>query len=250
MTVAIVQARMGSTRLPGKVLADLAGRPVLARVIERTRRAQRVDAVVVATTDDPADDPIAALCYQLDVACFRGSEHDVLDRYYQAARYHHADAIVRITADCPLIDPQVIDRVITAFVAGKYDYMANINPPTYPDGLDTEICSFAALERSWLAAKLRSEREHVTLYIRNHPELFRSGNVVHDHDLSNLRWVVDEPRDLGFVRAIYAALDTISFDMAQVLKLLDQQPELIGLNNGILRNEGLIKSLQQDGAVR
>jgi spore coat polysaccharide biosynthesis protein SpsF (cytidylyltransferase family) len=164
--VAIIQARMGSSRLPGKTIADVAGRPLLLHVVERTQRARRVDKVVVATTDRSSDDPIADLCQREGIQCFRGSEDDVLDRFYRTAQAHGADVVVRITADCPLIDAAVIDKVIARFQAGDCDYVSNILRYTYPDGLDTEVFSFAALERAWREAKKPSEREHVTPYLR------------------------------------------------------------------------------------
>jgi spore coat polysaccharide biosynthesis protein SpsF len=147
--VALIQARMGSSRFPGKVLQDLAGRPMLWHVVNRVRKAEKVDKVVVATTDRDVDDPVARFCAQEDVACFRGDEQDVLDRFYQAAKANHADVVVRITADCPLIDGAVIDKVLERFQRGDCDYACNIIRYTYPDGLDAEVCSFAALERAW-----------------------------------------------------------------------------------------------------
>lgn len=224
MLTAIVQARMGSRRLPGKVLAPIAGKPQLQRVIERVRRADI--AVVVATTETAIDDPVADLCAALDVPTVRGSEHDVLDRYRLAALRFGADPVVRITADCPLIDPAVLRGVIHAYERGGYDYVANINPPTYPDGLDVEVFSFAALEQAWAMAELPAEREHVTLFVRNHPERFRIGNVTNEHDLSSLRWVVDEPHDLAFVRAVYAHFGETAFGMADLLNVIEHYPEL------------------------
>jgi len=148
VNVALIQARMGSSRFPGKVLEDLSGRPMLWHVVHRVRGAGRVERVVVATTDRAVDDPIARFCAQENIACFRGDEQDVLDRFYQAARADHADVVVRITADCPLIDPEVIDKVVERFQRGDCDYVSNAIRYTYPDGLDTEVFSFAALERA------------------------------------------------------------------------------------------------------
>jgi spore coat polysaccharide biosynthesis protein SpsF (cytidylyltransferase family) len=249
MIVAIIQARMASSRLPGKVLAEVAGKPVLQRVLERVQQSQLIDRVVVATSSQPENAPLEELCHQLEVPCFRGSEDDVLDRFYCAAQQHGASSVVRITADCPLIDPRIIDIVIGAYTEGNqaYDYVCNIDPPTYPDGLDTEVFSFAALEQAWRDADLRSEREHVTLYIRRHPAQFSMLNIAHSHDLSSLRWVVDEPHDLKFVQAVYAHLDDASSGMADVLRVLSEHPELANVNAGILRNEGLLKSLKEDG---
>ena len=217
--VAVVQARMGSTRLPGKVLADVEGRPLLARVVERARRAARLVDVVVATTTHVEDDAVEALCGALGVRCVRGSERDVLDRYRQAARAAGAAQVARITADCPLLDPAVVDRVIATYEAGEYEYVSNVEPPTWPDGLDVEVLSRETLERVWRMATLPSEREHVTLHVRSHRDRFRVANVENDVDLSALRWTVDESTDLAFVRRVYARLGDAPFGTEQVLAL-------------------------------
>jgi spore coat polysaccharide biosynthesis protein SpsF (cytidylyltransferase family) len=248
--VAIVQARVGSTRLPGKVLADLAGRPMLLRVLDRAGQARRVDQVVVATSVAAADDAIEGLCRREGIGCFRGSEDDVLARYAGAADAFAAGTVVRITADCPLLDPAVVDAVIDAFLAAKADYASNIAPPTFPDGLDTEVLSREALERAHREARLRSEREHVTLYIRNHPELFRSVNVASPEDLSHWRWTVDEPADLELAREIYRRLGSGPFGLAEVREILTAAPEIALANRAIARNEGLAKSLREDRPVR
>lgn len=250
--VAMIQARMGATRLPGKVLADITGHPMLWHVVNRVRKAQFVDQVVVATSIESADDAIANFCAQNGIECFRGSEIDVLDRYYQAARRFDAEVVVRITADCPLIDPQVIDKVVSAYLEGEYDYVTNTLRYTYPDGLDTEVLSFAALEKAWLEAHLPAEREHVTPYIRTSGQ-FRLYNIENEVDLSarNLRWTVDEPADLEFVRAVYARLggSEQSFGLADVLHLLDKEPCLIEINKEIVRNEGYYKSLASEAPM-
>ncbi len=254
MRAAIVQARMGSSRLPGKVLAPLEGgrggtvKPVLERVVERLQRVKGLDTVIVATSDSVADEAVAVHCARLGVSCFRGSESDVLDRFHGAAREAGAEVLVRITADCPLLDPEVVERVLREFLEGAdVDYASNINPPTYPDGLDCEVFSFEALQRAWSEARLRSEREHVTLYIRQHPELFRMRNVRHDRDLSAMRWVVDEQADLDFVRSVFAHFGDAAFGLDDVLGFLDTRPELSGINAAFTRDEGLKKSLLEDG---
>ena len=247
---AIVQARMGSKRLPGKVLSMIQGRTMLERVVERARRAERVSRVVVATSEAPEDDAIASVCRESAIDVFRGSEHDVLARYLGAAQQFDADPIVRLTADCPLLDPVVVDAVVARFAAGDVDYAANINPPTFPDGLDTEVFSRNALEQAAREARLRSEREHVTLYIRNHPEIFRIANVCHARDLSAMRWTVDEPADLELVRAVYAEFGNPDFGMEDVLRLLAKQPDLARANARFARDEGLRASLREDGTVR
>ena len=233
--VAIVQARVGSSRLPGKVLADLAGRPMLARVVERVCRAARVRDVAVATSRRPEDDAVAALCRAIGVRCVRGSERDVLDRYHDAARATGADDVARITADCPLLDPAVLDVVAEAYHGARADYACNIEPPTFPHGLDVEAVSREALERAWRNARSPEEREHVTLYIRDRRAQFRCVNVRHHADLSALRWTVDEPRDLAFVRAVYDHLGDVPFGMDAVLALVAAEPAVAALNAGIPR---------------
>jgi len=225
---------------------------MLERVVERVEAAERVDRVVVATSDDPRDDAVEAICRRRGFACFRGSESDVLGRYVGAANRYAADPVLRITADCPLIDPRVIDQVVDAF-RGKnldYEYASNINPPTFPHGLDTEILSAEALARADRESRWQSEREHVTLYIRRNPDRFRTFNVTHTPDLSGRRWVVDEATDLEFVRAVYERMGDRAFGMADVLALLSAEPELARINAGIVRDEGLRKSLAEDQLVR
>jgi spore coat polysaccharide biosynthesis protein SpsF len=250
MTVlAILQARVTSTRLPNKVLAPILGQPMLARQIERLRRATTLDTLVVATSDDASDDPLAALCAAIDVPCHRGSLNDVLARFQGAcAAFGPADHIVRLTGDCPLADPAVIDAVVRHHLASGTDYTANAIQPTWPDGLDVEVMRSAALQRAFDEARLPSEREHVTPYIHKHPEWFRIEHVKGDRDLSTLRWTVDEPADLAFVSEVYAALypENPAFDTAAILALLAQRPELAELNGQFLRNEGYAKSLAAD----
>lgn len=246
-TVAIIQARMASTRLPGKVMAEVADKLLLEHVIRRAERATSVDLVIVATTDHLADDVVAQFCSKLGVQYFRGSEDDVLDRYYRAAKHFGAEAVVRLTADCPLLDPAVIDKVVREFHSGGYDYVSNAHEPTYPDGLDTEVFGFRALEGAWLEAELRSEREHVTPYIWKHAEMFRLGNVRYEPDLSALRWTVDEPEDLEFVRKVYGCLASKPFfGMSDVLALMAEHPELAALNAAFERNQGYSRSVADD----
>ena len=234
--VAIIQARMGSTRLPGKVLKDLAGETVLARVVNRTQRAKLLHDLVVATTDKPADDRIVEECARLEIACFRGDEADVLDRYYRAAQRFAADVIVRITSDCPLIDPETTDKTIAAFLEARPDYASNTLVRTYPRGLDTEVMSSGALGRAWREARKPYEREHVTPYIYQHPAEFKLLSVTEDADHSGHRWTLDTPEDLEFVRAIFGRFkDHASFIWRDVLDLLDREPELMELNRSVLQ---------------
>lgn len=243
---AIIQARMGSSRLPGKVLMDLDGTPMLAHVVARARKAARLDTVVVATSTAASDTAIAAWCAAAGVSCERGSEHDVLDRYRQTAVAHRLDAVVRLTADCPLLDPSVIDQVVGAFQSGAYDYVSNTQPPTFPDGLDTEVFTHAVLTRAWSEAMLDSEREHVTPYIWKRPEVFRLSNVTHIPDLSGLRWTVDDAADLDLVRMIVTRLPSDSTAMQDVIGILESNPDIATGNAGANRNAGYFASLRRD----
>jgi spore coat polysaccharide biosynthesis protein SpsF len=232
--VAIIQARMGSTRLPGKVLADLAGQPMLAHVVNRARRAATLADLVVATTTEPADDAIARLCEARQWACFRGSQHDVLDRYYQAARCHDAEAVVRLTGDCPLIDPEVIDLVVQAFEDHQPDYASNVLPPrSFPRGLDTEVMSFAALARAWHEDDNPAWREHVTPFLYRHAERFRLHRVAAPADYSSLRWTVDTPEDWQLAARIHEAIGHDRFSWRDVLALLKRHPEWTDLNRDV-----------------
>jgi spore coat polysaccharide biosynthesis protein SpsF len=231
-TVAIIQARVGSSRLRGKVLLPLAGEPMLARVIERASRARLVDEVVVATTTSQSDDAIEALCRQLSVPCIRGSEADVLSRYCAAAAAHSADAIVRITSDCPLIDPTLVDLVVTALTTpDQADYAANIvGRRTFPRGLDAEAMTSATLDRLDRDAVESSLREHVTLYIHRNPALFRTRAVTGDVDRSGLRWTVDTQDDYELVSRIYDAFGSDRFSTDEILAVLTEHPEWMQLN--------------------
>jgi spore coat polysaccharide biosynthesis protein SpsF (cytidylyltransferase family) len=246
-TVVIVQARLGSTRLPGKVLQDIGGKPMLVRVIERARAIPFVADVVVATSSEPRDAAILALAASARVEVFAGSELDVLDRFYQAARGAAAGSIVRITADCPLLDPGVSGRAVERFHRGDVDYVSNCLTQTFPDGLDTEVFSFDALERAWHDATLMSEREHVTPYIWKHPQVFRVAEVGSAVNLSGHRWTVDTEDDLEFVRGVYRRLDSGTiFGMEEVLDLLRREPDLRRVDPGGLRNSGYARSLAEE----
>jgi len=252
-TVAIIQARMASTRLPGKVLADISGRPMLWHVVSRVQMAKSVDQIIVATSVETADDAIAQFCRDNRIECFRGSETDVLDRFYQAAKRTGAEAVVRVTADCPLIDPHVIDKVIGTYCAGVFDYVTNTLRYTYPDGLDTEVCSLNALEIAWREARLATDREHVTSYLRNSGR-FRIRNVECERALPtrNVRWTVDEPEDLAFVRMVYRHLwlkQKGQFYLEDIVQLFEQEPNLVNTNQGITRNQGYYRSLTSEPPV-
>jgi spore coat polysaccharide biosynthesis protein SpsF len=231
--VAIVQARMGSTRLPGKVLADLAGRPMVTHVLERARRIEGVDEVVAAIPDLAEDDSLAGAIEALGLRVIRGSADDVLDRYLVAAEASDADAVVRVTADCPLLSPAVSSGVVAAFVADEVDYASNTLERTYPQGLDTEVMAATTLRAAADEAVAPEEREHVTPFIWRRPERFRLRSVRGTPDRSALRWTVDEADDLAFARAVYAELGPRSFDVAEVLELLERRPEIGRLNAGV-----------------
>jgi glutamate-1-semialdehyde aminotransferase/spore coat polysaccharide biosynthesis protein SpsF (cytidylyltransferase family) len=238
---------MGSTRFPGKIMAHLAGRPVLAHVIDRVGMASAVDGIIVATSSNRADDPVDRYCQERGIQCYRGSEEDVLDRFHGAAAAANADAILRITADCPLVDPEVVDLVVSTFKKGAFDYVANTLVPTFPDGLDTEVFSKRALDRAHEGAKLKSEREHVTPYMWKHPELFRLHNVRNEPDYSTLRWTVDEPGDLEYLQLLFdSAPDTSRMFMRDVLSTLARHPELASASGRPTRNEGYATSLRAD----
>lgn len=237
-TVAIVQARMGSTRLPNKVMKRIGGVPMIELLLARLVRAIEVDEIVVATSEDVRNDPLVQHVRKLGYACEQGSENDVLDRYLQAAKVAGAQVVVRITGDCPLIDPALVDEVIRRFKATDVDYLSNTSPPTYPDGLDTEVFTFAALERAACETKKAFDREHVTPYLREAGR-FRQGAMQHEEDLSALRWTVDEPADFEVVSKVFAHFaPNIHFTWRQVLDLQRSQPELFAANQQLIRNEG------------
>jgi spore coat polysaccharide biosynthesis protein SpsF len=247
--VAIIQARTSSSRLPNKVLLDIAGQPMLVRVVERTQLAKTIDQVVIATTDSESDDAIVELCTERGYPCYRGSEFDVLDRYYQAAVIFHADVIVRITADCPVIDPQLIDQMVITFLGNKkptsfshegkiaypYDFAANRLPlpwgRSYPIGLDTEICTFDALELAWREAAQPHQREHVMPFFYEQPERFRILHVTHDPDYGSKRWTVDTADDLKLLRQIYTHFSgRDNFSWLEIVDLFEKHPELEKIN--------------------
>jgi spore coat polysaccharide biosynthesis protein SpsF len=248
-TLAIVQARMGSTRLPGKVLADLAGAPMLARQLARINRARTLDRVVVATSVDQADDPIAQLCEGLNVECFRGDLNDVLARFIGALDEldkFMPEAVVRITADCPLMSPNVIDSVVNAFFepdgdTTMCDYMSNTLEPSFPDGVDVEVIRTSTLREVARTSTDPPEREHVTLGIYRRPEQFKVRNFRGKTDLSDLRWTVDSPEDLEFVRWVYSELFEANpqFDLAEILELLAVNIDKSRTNADAQRNTAL-----------
>jgi spore coat polysaccharide biosynthesis protein SpsF len=234
-TVAIIQGRMNSSRLPGKILQDIGGTPMLMRVVQRARLAHTLDEVVFATTTDVSDDPVEAFCRAQGVPVFRGSLHDVLDRFYQAARAFQAGTVVRLTADCPLLDPALLDETVELFRSQGADFAANRLPPpftrTYPIGLDVEVCSFQALERAWKEASAAHDREHVLPYLYEVEGRFKVAILNDRRDYGSLRWTVDTPEDLELVRQVYVRLaGRSSFGWLDVLALFEKEPGLGRIN--------------------
>jgi spore coat polysaccharide biosynthesis protein SpsF len=247
---AIVQARMGSTRLPGKVLRPLAGRPMLVRIVDRVRACPAVSRVIVATSDRDGDEPIRQLCAAEQIDCFAGSEHDVLDRFYSAALSFHGDPLIRITADCPLVDPTLLAKLVALFDGGGYDHAGVatgagalfLGEGRYPDGLDAECFSFAALERAWREATSPQDREHVTPYIWRNVDRFRCGQLTSPTDYSQLRWTVDNEADFDLIARVYDALyrPGAVFGMEDVLQYLAAHPELAATNEAFIGKEGYL----------
>lgn len=250
-TVAIIQARMGSTRLPGKVLKPLQGRPILWHIVERVKAATGVDSVMVATSLRPENDILRSFCTQGEIPCFSGSEEDVLDRFYNAAKSASATTVLRLTADCPLADPELIGRLVTAYRAGHYDHLSvatgagsiHETQPRFPDGLDCEIFPFAVLERAWREATKQPDREHVTPYIWRNGNLFKLGKLFAETDLSKLRLTVDRTEDFEVISQIYAALyrPDRHFILKDVLAFLAKNPKLRELNESGIGHEGYEK---------
>lgn len=202
----IIQARMGSTRLPGKIMKEVMGKPLLEYQIERVKRAKTIDEIIIATTTKKADNQIAEFCEQLSIPCYRGSEEDVLARYYEAATKYKVDIIVRITSDCPVIDPEVIDRVVDKYQDGNYDYVSNTIERTFPRGMDTEVFSYATLKQMYNEANQSIEREHVTPYLYLNPDRFKIGNYSNEDNHGFLRLTVDTQEDFLLIEDIFINL--------------------------------------------
>lgn len=232
MKVAIIQARMSSARLPGKTLMNLAGRPLLRHVVDRIAASDTIDKIVLATSDAPADDVLSVWAESAGIFCYRGSESDVLDRYYRAARACGAKIIARVTADDPFKDPTVLDRVVRHLHERELDFAYNTQPPTFPEGLDTEVFTFSALEEAARNSQDPFEREHVTQYFYRHPERFCQENIACDRMLSHLRWTIDTPADLLMAQAVYDHLfnDNYIFLMDDILDLIEDYPEIAKIN--------------------
>lgn len=250
---AIIQARMGSKRLPGKVLADIAGIPMIARVLQRVSRVRKLNHIIVATSTLVEDDILVNWIANNFPKCiiFRGSERDVLDRYYQCAKFYSVDLIIRITADDPLKDAGIIERAVDYFYGDdELDYCSNTISPTYPEGLDVEVFKYRALEIAWTESKLLSEREHVTPFIWKNTKIFKVKNFKYKKNLSHWRWTVDKAKDLEFMNKVYqnfSANPYINFE--KIIKYIEQNPNIACINSGTIRNEGYLKSLIEDNGV-
>lgn len=251
MILAIIQARMSSTRLPAKVMKKILGRPMIFYLLERLKYSKKIDKIVVATTNKRTDDLLADYVKRQKVDVFRGSEEDVLDRFYQTARKYKPDHIVRITADCPLLDPKILDKLVNFYFTHRLDY--SCLSPKFAEGLDCEILSFKALETAWQNAKMQSEREHITMYIHNNAKDFKRVKMDKKTDEGKYRITVDEPEDFEIVKTIFKALykeDSPLFRFSKVKQFLDQHPEIMAKNMEIIRNEGLLISLRKDKKVK
>lgn len=243
----IIQARVNSERLPNKILKEIVGKPMILHIVNRLKKIKNVDQIILATTNNKEDDVVVDVAKKNNLLIFRGDEKDVLNRFYNCATYFEADPIIRITADCPLIDPSLVDEILNFYLNNDYDYVSNTIYPTYPDGLDAEIFSFSSLKNAAENATLSSEREHVTPYIKKNPKLFKLFNFENKIDLSDIRLTVDEEEDLKLIRQIYSTLNSKSdFTLNDVLNLFQKNPKLLKINSKFKRNEGYLESLRQD----
>lgn len=228
----IVQARMGSTRLPGKIMRQVQQKPLLEYMVERLRKVNLADGIIIATTQAEQEEPIIEWCDKHGINYYRGSENDVLSRYYEAASKYEARTVVRLTSDCPLIDPNLVDRVIKYYLENDYDYVSNVLIRTYPRGMDTEVFSYRVLEQAYNLAAKSSEREHVTAYIYNHPESFRLGSVTGDRDYSRYRLTVDTPEDFQLIAHLleYVTQTGAGTDYMSIVRYLETHPEIAAIN--------------------
>ena len=247
MNAAIIQARMGASRLPGKVLMEIKDdESVLHYVIKQLRYCKTIDKIIVATSNLSDDDVIRDVCNDLSVECFRGDEKNVLDRYYKCSKKFSISPIIRIPADKPLIDPRIVDYMLNIFNSGSYDYVTNFLPLTFPSGTEVEIFSFDTIKKAWQNAVLPSYKEHVTKYIYTHKENFRIFNVKNENDLSKFRWAVDRIEDLRLVREIVKRIKKRPIVTGDIIKILENEPDLIKINGSMNYEEGSLKSLEED----
>ena len=239
MTLAIVQARMGSTRFPGKVLKKIGDLSLIEILLTRLIKSKKIDKIVLATSNNKKDDILVSTVQSYGFEVYRGSENDVLDRYFQAAKSNNCETIVRITGDCPLVDPLLVDKVIQEYEKEEYDYVSNIDPPTFPDGLDIEVFSFSALEFAYKNAKTINQREHVTLFIRSNKNIFKQTNYSNKLDYSKERWTVDDFQDFKVIKSIIEHfMPSLTFSWLDVLKLKNLNPKIFNPNKKNKRNIG------------
>lgn len=243
----IIQARMSSERLPGKVLMNIEKNcTILNSVIDQVMHSNFIEKIVVATTTNKIDDKIEEFLKKKKICCFRGEPFDVLDRYYKCAKEYSFSEIVRITSDNPLIDPKIIDLVISEFKEKKIDYACNFFPRTFPQGTETEIFNFSTLQKTWNEAKKESEREHVTPYIYNNPKKFKISNLEYEKNISHLRWTVDREQDLKFVQEIKKRINKKPIVLTDILEILEKNSDLIQINSNHVVNEGYLKSIKEE----
>lgn len=246
-SVAIIQARMSSTRLPEKILMKINGVSIIESLLNQLSYSKLLSRKIIATSNDDSELPLIKQLDFMKISYFRGSQTDVLDRYYQCAKNYKIEQIVRISGDAPFIDPNIVDKAIDFFNNSNFDYVNNFNDKNrYPVGSEVEVFGFNTLEKAWKNAKKPSEREHVTSYIYNHPEDFEIGNLEYVCDLSHLHWTVDRVQDLEFVRAIYKNIKKKPILLDDILNLLKSQPKLLEINKNIDSQEGYKKSLEED----
>lgn len=249
MVGAFIQARMNSSRMPGKVLKKVQNKTLLSHMLDRVKKADKIDTIIIITSTDDQDDAIESFAKEENIKCFRGNNDDVLDRYYQAVLTFPCDTIVRLTADCPLIDPTIIDQVVTVFKNNQYDFVANTAPPhgaTYPDGMDVEVFSMANLKRAWQEAEKPSEREHVTFYFWKNPTLFNTFRIDLENDLSAYRFTVDYPEDFTLVSHIITHFYPALPYMEDMIAFCEENPDICAINSHIERNRGWIRAFEND----
>ena len=247
----IIEARTGSSRLRNKVVAEIEGKPMIFYVIDRVKQIKSVEQIILATTQEKNDKILIEIAKQNSIGIFAGDSMDVLNRDYQCALQNNADPIIRITGDCPLIDPDIVEEMLEFYLKNNYDYISNRINPKYPDGLDVEIYSFKTLQMAEQNAKWSSERELVTTYITKNPKIFKIFSYENQEDLSGHRWTVDEQNDLEFVRKIYSIMKPkTNFSMNEIIEILVKNPELLKINSGIIRNEGHLKLYDNDKVVK
>ena len=248
MIGAIIQVRMGSSRLPGKIMLEILTKPVLQHLINRVKKSKKIDDIIIATTLNKSDDIIEKFCNNEKIKCFRGSENDVLSRYFEAAKKFSIDTVVRLTSDTPLLDPKVIDKVINKYQESEYDFVSNVFPlpRTYPDGYNVEVFSTKILEIVNRNAKKPSDREHVTTYITMQPKKFKKYRVDSEKDLSRYRLNLDYKEDFELIKAIFEGLKNDEFELEDIIDWLDNHPEILKLNSNIKPYENLLKSFEKD----